>query len=270
MIRKTLDGTKAATFSVMLPHPDPSMHGFPQPSGTGFFVSPDGWFVTAAHVLRENATGAIRNDVPKTILDKELSESGAPVMVYKPVLDAVIEDADIALLKFDFHENAGQAFLDGTDGFPFLTVSDRLLDEGETVYAFGYPLGSGDIAAMDEQQGFIGHVAHRPRVTSAIVASRIEETQMVQAVGAPPANYVLDKALNYGNSGGPIIAAETGRVHAVCRRFQPVFVPQKHLANESGVYPSVMIPSLYGAASNLGQAKVAQELSIRGITIARD
>ena len=52
MVKRTLDNTINATFQVMVPHPDPDAKGFPIPYGTGFFISPDGHFITAAHVLR--------------------------------------------------------------------------------------------------------------------------------------------------------------------------------------------------------------------------
>jgi hypothetical protein len=54
--------------------------------------------------------------------------------------------------------------------------------------------------------------------------------------------YVLDKALNYGNSGGPIVSQESGRAFAVCTNFQPVMVPQP-------TGGAVFIPSLYGVTS---------------------
>lgn len=51
MIRKTLERTKAATYSVYIPSPVPEHQGMPVAWGTGFFVSPEGHFVTALHVV---------------------------------------------------------------------------------------------------------------------------------------------------------------------------------------------------------------------------
>jgi hypothetical protein len=73
--------------------------------------------------------------------------------------------------------------------------------------------------------------------------------------------YVLDKALNYGNSGGPIVAVDSGRVHAVCSRFQPLTVPQAHL----NVY--IRVPSLYGIVSSLENLPVLQLLDSLGVSI---
>jgi serine protease Do len=170
-------------------------------------------------------------------------------------------------MKFDLDKNSEKEFLKGREGFPRLDVSERELDEGEPVYAFGYPLGSGEVHSPAEGIQ-VGHVGHGPRVTSAIVASRTERTAMVSVLDVPPETYVLDKALNYGNSGGPIVSTETGCVHAVCRRFQPVYIPQQHLADASGNVPHVMVPSLYGAASNLGHPAIRAQLEEAGVPIS--
>jgi hypothetical protein len=83
-----------------------------------------------------------------------------------------------------------------------------------------------------------------------------------------PKVYVLDKALNYGNSGGPIIATETGKVHAICSRFQPVYVPQSHLADKNGNLLRIMTPSLYGVVSSLGNINILKEIKERNIPIS--
>ncbi len=125
MIRKTLPATKAATFSVMLPNP--SQMNMPTPTGTGFFVSKDGWFVTAAHVVKENGTGPVRSDVPGGWLQKEMKiptagsgSSGAwgSEGCQWPEVDFVDEETDIALLKVDFDRNAAKEWLKNREGFP--------------------------------------------------------------------------------------------------------------------------------------------------------
>jgi S1-C subfamily serine protease len=78
VIQKTLATTQLATFSVQLP--DKKQHGMPTPAGTGFFVSPDGWFVTAAHVIAENgrSEGPVRSDLDQIWLMKETRVAGGP------------------------------------------------------------------------------------------------------------------------------------------------------------------------------------------------
>lgn len=65
MIRRSLQVTKRATFALNLPNPFKGL--MPRLVGTGFFVSADGVFVTAAHVVTENykADGTVRGDIGK-------------------------------------------------------------------------------------------------------------------------------------------------------------------------------------------------------------
>lgn len=72
MIRQHLADTKRATFCVEFCNP------LPTPAGTGFFVSPDGWFVTAAHVITENncSDGPVRKDIAEAWLDNASGVSG--------------------------------------------------------------------------------------------------------------------------------------------------------------------------------------------------
>ena len=83
---------------------------------------------------------------------------------------------------------------------------------------------------------------------------KIESTKMLMTLSNPKV-YVLNKALNYGNSGGPIVAVETGNVHAFCSGFQPLFVPQNHL-RDNGCSLAIMIPSLYGIVFSLGNEAI--------------
>lgn len=269
MIRNTLTHTQAATFCVELPNQQ--QHGMPTPTGTGFFVSPDGWFVTAAHVVTEDnqPNGRIRTDLNQAWLMKETRvPGGIPGAMCQAVsFGHVISRLDFVLLKVDLQANANKAWLVGATEFPFLGVSTRQLSEGESVYSFGYPLSS----ALARNLGpmVVGAQSLCPRVTSAIISSTIDETRMV-ITDADPKIYVLDKALNYGNSGGPIVSSETGRIHAICSRFQPVFVPQPHLRDANGNPMPVVIPSLYGVVSSLENPEVIDLLRSLSVPIFDD
>jgi serine protease Do len=181
----------------------------------------------------------------------------------------VIEPAlDFALLKVDFDKNANKDWLRGKTGFPHLIASTRQLDEGEPVYAFGYPLSTAQVISSSENV-VIGHASHGPRTTSAIVAATMDRTTMVSS-SADSQVYVLDKALNYGNSGGPIVAVATGHVHAFCSRFQPVRVRQPHLRDPKGQPLWIEIPSLYGVVTSLRNEGILVHLRKRGVPLSND
>jgi serine protease Do len=267
MIRATLKITQSATYSVDLPHPH--RNGMPSPTGTGFFVSPDGWFVTAAHVITQNGqpNGPIRTDIDQAWLMKE-RRPGAFIsgMCQAVKFEYVDPRTDFALLKVDFAANANKAHLQGLTGFPYIEVSSRELEEGEPVYSFGYPLSESSLL-VNTPEATIGHAAHSPRITSAIVASTMESSKLFSTSEDAKA-YVLDKALNYGNSGGPIVATETGKVHALCSRFQPVRIPQNHLHDQQGNPLWIAIPSLYGIVSSLSNGSIVEELQKRGVPVS--
>jgi len=163
---------------------------------------------------------------------------------------------DLALLKLEFATNATKAQLAGLSSFPFLEVDVSPQRDGTAIYAFGYPLPE-HLPPVVKSTMTISHVGLGPRTTSAI-SSTVDHTKML-TTPADPQVYVLDKALNYGNSGGPIVLTDSGKLFAVCSRFQPLVVPQ-------GTNPPnnvVVLPSLYGIASSLANigADLAGKLS---------
>lgn len=233
MIRQTVKQTIAATYLVRVP--DRDKQDFPTPCGTGFFVSADGLFVTACHV-------ANKAHDPRKIEATHEAEPGPGAILRNPDLLGSVKEFDLAVLKFDFACHSGQEALKGKSGFDFLEMDLDEQYEGTPVYSFGYPLPEYDVK---ERAGMaVGLNWICPRVTSAVISSRYEVLGPVQR-GGPPRCYVLDKAFNYGNSGGPIVLQETGKAIAAVVRFQPVVIDQPDQRAE------VVIPSLYGIASSL-------------------
>lgn len=259
MIRETIDNTRSATFAILLP--DNNKGGMPTPKGTGFFISPKGWFLTAAHVVLENEKPV---DMDNAFLQKESGVTEPPILCQHISIELIISEYDIALLKVDFEKNKEKAWLKDKDQFPFIKISKRDLDIAEPVYSFGYPLSSSFVKENGGNK--VGHISLSPRATSAIISSDVEKTKMVQT-SSDIKQYVLDKALNYGNSGGPIIASETGHVNAFCSRFQPVYVPQPYIRNDNGEQLPVMMPSLYGVVVSLNNNVLLQEFKDRNIPL---
>jgi len=270
MIRKSLRIVQEATFCIELPSEE--NYGMPTPTGTGFFVSPDGWFVTAAHVISKNGAtdGEPRDDINNTWLMKESKAAGPGAMcqfISLVSVEHIIPQFDFAILKVDFAKNSNKEWLKNRTDFPYIQVSIRQLEMGEPVYSFGYPLSSA--RAQKLGNAIIGSSSLSPRVTSAIVASDFNKTKMVMS-DADPKYHVLDKALNYGNSGGPIISTDTGHVHALCSRFQPVNVPQPHLKDSQGNLLHIMIPSLYGVVSSLSNKPIIDLLTKLNVPLTNE
>jgi len=240
LIRNSLERTKKSTFQVRVPSKIPEHKGFPAPAGTGFFISGNGYFITANHVLESVSSGD-----QLTIDQPELERVGSQLKH----IDIVKKwpQSDIALLKVDFGKNSNNLLLKGRTEFHYLDIDFGNCLDGTPVYSYGFPLPKVDIEG--DQTALFAFEFICPRVTSAIVSSHYDALGPVTSP-ALPKWYVIDKALNYGNSGGPIILVETGKVIAVCARFQPVSIPQKQNI-------SITVPSLYSIASSLANIKSA-------------
>lgn len=250
-ISDTLERTKRATLAVIIPHPHPSKGGFPTPNGTGFFISPNGYFLTARHVIEKldqnGGKVAGTNGIPELYERKQVNLfllMGLPDSVYVTDIEIVKDwpEFDLVLLKADIQKNQN-GYLKGKESFDFLEIDLNTVVEGEDIYSFGYPLADHEIDESDEEGIVSGSLIFYPRATSAIVSSHYEVMPTTMKVCEYPKHYVIDKALNYGNSGGPLLVVETGKVFSVCSRFQPVFIPQLN--------GSVMTPSLYGITTSI-------------------
>jgi len=266
-ISETLAHTKRATYGVAV---KAAKGGEARPVGTGFFVNDDGLFATAAHVVKGVKPIAL------------VKESGASAVSGIPIASECVfydEEADFALLRATRDPEREQEFGQPT----FLRPSERALAEGSAVYAFGYPLpeGGGIAFTPDQLREILGdgpadllpkigpnqvfsvpNYVLCPRTTSAIIASEIDYSRTLDPRGRNQERnfYTLDKALNPGNSGGPVIAPETGHVHAVCMAYQVHPVPQKHLENVP-----IVIPSLYGYVTRLTHPTIRQALEANGV-----
>jgi serine protease Do len=159
-------------------------------------------------------------------------------------------------------------WLKGRSGFPFIEISTRPVEEGEDVYSFGFPLTETNILPTT---GPIRAVAtdHSARVTSAIVASR-DHPRSGGITIHDNLIYVIDKALNYGNSGGPIVATESGKVFAICSQFQKVRYSQPQVPTNPPHAFYVELPSLYGFVLSLSNKGVIEILERNGISTSTD
>ncbi len=259
MIRTHLPAVKAATFCVFLPRPE--LHGMPGATGTGFFVSADGWFLTAAHVVADMSKQpwTIRADIGQLSLARNYELGNPPELCFNINVEYFDPSMDIAILKANFTANSNQAWLKNRTGFPAIEISTREIEEGAPVFSYGFPLTETVILPSGLGISAVG-TTYSPRVTSAVLSSR-QHLHGPLKTSSDPLFYVIDKALNYGNSGGPIVATETGKVFALCSRFQPTFIVQPLLPGNT----SIMVPSLYGIVASFSNRPIVEKFRDLGI-----
>jgi serine protease Do len=183
--------------------------------GSGFFVSPDGLFITAAHVIESCSS------CDGVFLHKETMASctNAPGRWLGPVklVASDAKDLDLAVLKAIRFGNGATQDVPSAE-FPYLTLSAEVLEEGEPVYSFGYTF---------LEEGWLS-----PRLTSAIVSAISYEWKCGRE-SWDDGCYVIDKHLEHGNSGGPLVALSTGKAHGIivkAQRSQTVENPASYSA----------------------------------------
>jgi serine protease Do len=146
-------------------------------TGSGVIISPDGYIVTNAHVVK--GSRRIQVQVANSL---ERPEGHSVIKPMATKVDAKIvgidRDSDLALLKID------------RTGLPFLHFGDsEELRQGQLVLAFGNPLGLAN------------------SVTMGVISSSARQIKPED-----PMIYIqTDAPINPGNSGGPLLDAD-GRV----------------------------------------------------------
>jgi S1-C subfamily serine protease len=150
--------------------------------GTGFFVSPDGYIVTAAHVISEPKDE--RDEKGAIIPAKEIYALVAPTYeVYKCRVVGIDGTGDIGVLKIDMDEpfNKNNPPIKDIKYLPFTSNSKT----GDLAFVLGYPLGT-DLSSFS-----MGIVRNEKFVAPSLFI---------------PFNVILITSPAYqGNSGSPIV-----------------------------------------------------------------
>ncbi len=145
-------------------------------SGSGFIISPDGYAVTAAHVVRgaEEIRVRIRPN----------GNNGPSIFAAAKVVVA-LKHADMALIKID------------AVGLSYLSMLEESKDAepGEPIYLIGYPLG----AMVSDNRNVLNYTMTQGNVSAKQHKNGYDLT-------------LIDILAVQGNSGGPIISAKTGQV----------------------------------------------------------
>ncbi len=240
--------------------------------GTGFFVSDEGYVITAMHVLKAYQNIPLNLNVNGQVLPigrKRLS-TGVPVPSMKHAgaslesrgsfglidFDVIEQDPrhDLVLLKLGrnpFKAENGPGIVVGGQAMKY-DVRAAILSagrprDGESVGVSGYPLDNTVLVT-----------------TSGTMASSWAYNFVdVQVPGAPPwfrrpevdDSYLADVRLNPGNSGGPVYSVENGAIIGVCVAYdlspviygdgngEPATAQNRPLEYNSGL--SVLVPITY-------------------------
>lgn len=158
--------------------------------GTCFAISPDGYFVTNNHVVAELtfAQGALQvNYSAQPVIS--VNGTHYPAQIVSSTTDNRPIVFDYALLKVDGIPNL--AALD------LLAPTDDVVVSGDDVVCLGYPLDFEECVAT---QGVVSALTRRP--------SHWNSIHLMQTI-------LTDTLIQFGNSGGPMIHAPSGRVIGV-------------------------------------------------------
>lgn len=136
-------------------------------SGTGFFISDDGYILTNNHVISDAAASGGEINV--------LTHDGN---TYSATVVGTEQSNDLAVLK-----------IDATDCTPVTFGSSSDMSVGDTVYAVGNPMGELQFT-----------------MTSGMV-SALDRAVTTEQSGGAINMFQMDAAINSGNSGGPVYNA---------------------------------------------------------------
>lgn len=164
-------------------------------------------------------------------------------------------DLDLAILKI----SSGNS--NGIHEFPFLDITESKVPIGTPVYSYGYPICS---ESLTEDCHFTGKYHVEPRVASAIVSA-----YQWGSDGEVPESYIIDRPLLCGNSGGPLVMTESGRVVAFASQSQSDKVAE-FKSPFDGTNFAISVPSPYSYCRNFGYPSIQTILREHGITIHSD
>ena len=193
--------------------------------GTGFVVGDGNLLITNAHVLGDPG----KNDSPSSLVIQVASESGSLEM--RPATIAAIDrEHDLVLLRF-----SGSAR-------PALTLTQRSeIREGMSVAFMGFPIG-----------GVLGFtpVTHRGIISSITAvamptpnAQQLNDKTVRRLRQGSFDIYQLDATAYPGNSGGPLLDAETGEVVGVVNMVLIKGTKESALSQPTGI--SYAIPARF-------------------------
>ena len=168
--------------------------------GAGFVVGDGNQVLTGAHVLPEAATDAPAPSAPPApTLVVQVRRAGGTPQARAAVVQAIDRAHDVALLRIE-----GQAL-------PALVLADGAgVAEGQPVALIGFPIGGALGFSPVTHRGIVSSIA--PSALPFAAARQLNETTVRRLRDEPFDVYQLDATAYPGNSGGPLLDADSGRV----------------------------------------------------------
>ena len=193
--------------------------------GTGFVVGDGNLLITNAHVLPESG-----NDDNKSRLVVQFGTAAGPVETRPAAVVALDKAHDLALLRFDGSPLPALAIAEAKD-----------IREGLSVAFIGFPIG-----------GVLGFtpVTHRGIISSITAvalptpnAQQLNDKTVRRLREGSFDIYQLDATAYPGNSGGPVLDAETGEVVGVINMVLVKGTKESALSQPTGI--SYAIPARF-------------------------
>jgi S1-C subfamily serine protease len=219
--------------------PGPQANGI---AGTGFFVSSEGYVITAGHVITETAADVKAKGATKIGFRVAISldSSSVPNARFRgsfTITDCTVVDVDqkhdIALLKLVRNPFTGELRSGVVIVGTALTLSvgtaklnPDLPQEGDSALVSGYPLS---IPTLVTQRGMVASESFAeirtqpPNAPTGFLMTEVEDL------------ILLDALVNPGNSGGPVYLTGTDYVFGICQGYRnsPLFTNQGAVVNTS-------------------------------------
>jgi len=155
--------------------------------GTAFAITPDS-FLSCHHV--------VANVKPSSLKLCVWPESGGQIEVHEVLETKCDPQLDIALMNTKQVEARPLCLHSG---------SPRV---GLDILAVGYPFSEQQSPEFKSESHINVNIHHTFRAIRGIIASRLVDGR-----------FEIDKHVNHGQSGGPIVSVETGEVEGMCRAF---------------------------------------------------
>ncbi|HBT81284.1 hypothetical protein A2757_03080 [Candidatus Giovannonibacteria bacterium RIFCSPHIGHO2_01_FULL_48_47] len=196
---------------VFIPEVPESEKGKLSVRGTGFIISPDGQFITCAHVynqLSENEKKHLRVNVPHEMDSKGITHYKR----YGVELLKLDNENDVALMKI-VDKNSGTFSVISKLG------NSESVSEGDEVIFLGYPLAT-ELLAL----GF-----GITMTTNSCIISSVKR----RGIDGSLHFFLIDTHTNNGSSGSPVFLKSTGEIIGIVsgRISQKVDLPDRKLAD---------------------------------------